>query len=159
MVEGTNPVQQVANQIPSREDVLNKLPGTSTNVKLLLGAVGLLIVIVGVGLGWKLSGKGGGLLGSSQVAPGAKSGPSEAGLSDSAAFPDTATGELKEGGIAGEGTHHLVRPGGDSQNVYLTSTVIDLASFTGKKVQVWGQTIKGRKAGWLMDVGKIKVVQ
>lgn len=159
MEEKQNPVQQVANQIPSREEVLSKLPGTSTNVKLLVGVVALLIVIVGIGAGWKLSGKSGGLLGSSQVAPGAKSGPSEAGISDSTAFPDTATGTLTEGGISGEGTHHLVRPGGDSQNVYLTSTVIDLASFTGKKVQVWGQTIKGRKAGWLMDVGKIKVVE
>jgi hypothetical protein len=41
----------------------------------------------------------------------------------------------------------------------LTSTVIDLASFEGKKVKVWGQSLSGRKAGWLMDVGKVKVVE
>ena len=78
---------------------------------------------------------------------------------DEKTFKDTAEGTLQEGGISGEGTHHLVRPGGDSQNVYLTSTVIDLQSFVGKKVQVWGQTVSARKAGWLMDVGKVKVLE
>jgi len=53
----------------------------------------------------------------------------------------------------------LIRPGGDSQNVYLTSTVIDLESFVGKKVEVWGETIGAREAGWLMDVGKVKVTE
>ena len=31
-------------------------------------------------------------------------------------------------------------------------------SFSGKKVMVWGETISAQKAGWLMDVGKIKVL-
>jgi len=53
----------------------------------------------------------------------------------------------------------LERTGGASQNVYLTSTVIDLQSFVGKNVQVWGDTLSGQKAGWLMDVGKIKTVE
>jgi hypothetical protein len=66
---------------------------------------------------------------------------------------------LEEGGIDGEGTHHLVRDGGPSKSVYLTSTVIDLDSFAGKKVKVWGETISARKAGWLMDVGKIKIIE
>ena len=49
--------------------------------------------------------------------------------------------------------------GGDaSQNVYLTSSVIDLSKYTGKKVQVWGETFQGQKAGWLMDVGRIKLL-
>jgi len=37
--------------------------------------------------------------------------------------------------------------------------VIDLESFTGKKVKVWGETISAQKAGWLMDVGKIQVIK
>lgn len=53
----------------------------------------------------------------------------------------------------------MVRGIGPSQYAYLTSTVIDLSAFTGKKVQVWGQTIAGKKAGWLMDVGKVKVIE
>jgi hypothetical protein len=82
----------------------------------------------------------------------------EAGVSDESAFPDTAVGILVEGGIDGEGNYHLERPGGPSQNVYLTSTVVDLGSFVGKKVQVYGQTLSAIKAGWLMDVGKVKVI-
>jgi hypothetical protein len=82
----------------------------------------------------------------------------EAGISDEKTFKDTAQGLLKEGGVNGEGTHHLERDGGPSQYVYLTSSVIDLDSFVGKNVQVWGETIKGAKAGWLMDVGKVKVL-
>lgn len=124
---------------------------------LIVGAV--LVVIAGVGTGWLLlSNRGLGGSGTPTV-PGAETGPKEAGLADEATFKDTADGVLAEGGVDGEGTHHLVRPGGASQNVYLTSTVIDLQSFVGKKVQVWGQTISAREAGWLMDVGKIKVVE
>ncbi len=52
----------------------------------------------------------------------------------------------------------MVREGGEDQYVYLTSTVIDLESFAGKKVQIWGETTSAQKAGWLMDVGKVKVL-
>ncbi|MCX7928222.1 MAG: hypothetical protein N2558_00865 [Patescibacteria group bacterium] len=81
----------------------------------------------------------------------------EAGIIDASKFSTSAQGLLVEGGINGEGTHHLQRPGGVSQNVYLTSTVIDLQTFVGKNVTVWGDTISGMNAGWLIDVGKIKV--
>lgn len=114
------------------------------------------VVLVGVLVGWLVTGRG---KGSSTVAPGAKSTEKEAGLADEKTFRDSAEGTLEAGGVNGEGTHHLVRNGGPSQNVYLTSTVIDLESFIGKKVQVWGETISARKAGWLMDVGKVKVIE
>jgi hypothetical protein len=76
---------------------------------------------------------------------------------DKKKYPDTATGTLKEGGLDGEGSFHLVRPGGDSQNVYLTSSVVDLSKYLGKKIKVGGQTFAGQKAGWLMDVGYVEV--
>lgn len=81
------------------------------------------------------------------------------GSDDTKIFKDTATGSLKGGGINGEGQFHLSRPGGDSQNVYLTSSNLDLSKFVGKKVKVWGQTQKGQYAGWLMDVGRVEVVE
>ena len=59
----------------------------------------------------------------------------------------------------GDGTHHLVRSADASKNVYMGSTVIDLQMFVGKKVKVTGQTISSKKAGWLMDVCKIKIVE
>jgi hypothetical protein len=73
-------------------------------------------------------------------------------------FSDNAEGVLKEGGIEGEGAFHLERPGGESQNVYLTSSVLDLTPFVGRTVKVWGQTQTAQKAGWLMDVGRLQVL-
>lgn len=81
-----------------------------------------------------------------------------AGIVDKKAFKDSAEGILKEGGIDGEGNFHLERPGGVSQNVYLTSSTVDLSLFIGKKVRVWGVTYQGNKAGWLMDVGTVETL-
>lgn len=78
---------------------------------------------------------------------------------DENVFPDSAEGLLVKGGIEGEGTHHLDRNLGPEKYVYLTSSVIDLDSFEGKKVKVWGQTISGQSAGWLMDVGKVELIE
>lgn len=80
------------------------------------------------------------------------------GSSNEKAFKDSAEGTLKEGGIEGEGSFHLERPGGVSQNVYLTSSVLDLSQLVGRKVKVWGQTNDAQKAGWLMDVGRAQIV-
>jgi len=80
------------------------------------------------------------------------------GVADKKTFKDQAEGILREGGIDGEGNFHLERPGGESQNVYLTSTTVDLSPFVGKKVRVWGQTFSGEKAGWLMDVGLVEIL-
>lgn len=123
----------------------------------------LVVVLAGIGTGWYASqGGGGGVLTKKiAVAPGAevKEGGKTAGIDDTKTFRDQAEGVLEEGGIDGEGTHHLLRDGGPSQNVYLTSSIVDLSQFTGKKVEVWGETNKAQKAGWLMDVGKIKVLE
>ena len=80
------------------------------------------------------------------------------GSSDTKTFSDTAEGTLKSGGIDGEGAYHLERPGGESQNVYLTSSIVDLSKYVNAKVKVWGQTQKAQVAGWLMDVGRIQVL-
>ena len=81
------------------------------------------------------------------------------GSDDTKTFKDQAGGVMKIGGADGEGTYHLVRPGGDSQNVYLTSSIVDLSLFVDKKVKVWGQTQKAKVAGWLMDVGRVEVLE
>lgn len=84
----------------------------------------------------------------------------EEGVKDAAAFKDTATGKLvpNDGKITQEGTHIIVRDG-PSQNVYLTSSVVDLTKYEGKLVQVWGDTYQAQTAGWLMDVGRVKMVE
>lgn len=122
----------------------------------------LVIVLLGLGSGYLLSTRSsingkttstGGNLNSSSVSKG-----TTVGSNDTKTFKDTAEGTLKQGGIDGEGAFHLVRPGGDSQNVYLTSSSVDLSKFIDKKIKVWGQTQKAQHAGWLMDVGRIEVL-
>ena len=81
------------------------------------------------------------------------------GSGDTATFKDTAEGVVQKGGIGNEGQYHLVRPGGASQYVYMTSSLVDLSQFTNHKVKVWGQTQKAQEAGWLMDVGRVEVEQ
>lgn len=81
------------------------------------------------------------------------------GSADETAFKDHAKGYLEKGGLDGEGSHKLLRPGGESQTVYLTSSVTDLDTFDGMEVEIWGETFSGQKAGWLMDVGRVKVVK
>ena len=81
------------------------------------------------------------------------------GSDDTKTFSDSAEGTVTAGGIDGEGQFHLVRPGGDSQNVYMTSSLVDLSLFINRKVRVWGQTQKAKTAGWLMDVGRVEVLE
>ncbi|MBI4033256.1 MAG: hypothetical protein HY377_01970 [Candidatus Blackburnbacteria bacterium] len=160
----TEPVQINTSQGQSRLTRLADMPFLKGVV--LPALVIIAVVVAGVGTGFFIStgtGKVAGIATKSgvSVAPGAevKKGGAEAGLSDTATFRDSAQGVLEQGGIDGEGTHHLVRDGGPSQNVYLTSSVVDLEQFLGKKVEVWGETFAAKKAGWLMDVGRIKVIE
>lgn len=142
---------------------MRKFPNQKKSMRMTLG---LLIIagLLGVGTGYTFAKKG--LASSSQDAGMAAvtsknsvATDTEVGSNDTTAFPDTAEGVLKEGGIEGEGTHHLDRGMGANKDVYLSSTVINLQNFVGKKVEVRGQTISGKKAGWLMDVGKVKIIQ
>lgn len=80
------------------------------------------------------------------------------GSADAKAFADSVTGYLEAGGIEGEGSHRLLRAGGETQTVYLTSSVTDLSKFEQMEIKVWGETFRGQKAGWLMDVGRVEVV-
>jgi hypothetical protein len=121
--------------------------------------IGILVVaLTGTVLGFaiaKVKGSTGGASSSSSM--NIKTNKAE-GISDKKTFKDQAEGMLKEGGIDGEGNYHLERTGGTSQNVYLTSTTVDLSQYVGKKVRVHGETFNAQKAGWLMDVGLVEVL-
>lgn len=146
------------NQSSVEKPMLGKVTSSSSK-NLIMVLLTVFVVGMGIFTGWIISGGSKGKsktpTSEGQVVKTSK----EAGVSDEKTFKDTATGVLKQGGVNGEGTHHLEREGGPSQYVYLTSSVIDLDSFIDKKVQVWGETISAAKAGWFMDVGKVKVLE
>lgn len=80
---------------------------------------------------------------------------------DTSTFRDFAEGTIqvkpapKNGGDYSEGTHMLIRD--NAVPVALTSSVVDLSQYEGKKVKVYGETQKAVKEGWLMDVGKVEL--
>ena len=121
----------------------------------------IIVILLGVGSGYLLSSKstsgGNALQTGTVVNPKSLGKGAIVGSKDTKTFKDTAEGILKAGGTDGEGQFHLVRPGGDSQNVYLTSSNVDLSLMIGKKIKVWGQTQKAQTAGWLMDVGRVEI--
>jgi len=148
-------------QIPSLDQVAPEKPPALKKYNFLPVLLVVLALGLGVLSGWFFSSKKGvsnlgqtGVIPKEQITQG-----SEFGAKDASSFKDTATGVLEKNGIAGEGTHQLVREGGPSQTVYLTSSVLDLDQFAGRKIQVWGETMQAQKAGWFMDVGRIKVLE
>ena len=135
-------------QVPSK-------PGLKKTWPYIVGA--FVVVAAGVLTAWLISSRSTGGSATNSDILGNKVTANEAGVLDPNIKYDNATGTLEEGGINGEGTYHLVREGGISKNVYLTSSMVDLSKFVGKKVEVWGDTLASKKVGWLMDVAKIQV--
>lgn len=80
------------------------------------------------------------------------------GSSDTDTFKDSAEGYLEKGSSSEEGTHQLLREGGETQTVTLTSSITDLDALVGMDVKVWGETFRSQSSGWLMDVGRVEVV-
>lgn len=136
----------------------NEKPSSKTSPKKVIVAF-MFVAVLGIGTGFILS-KVSSATGK-QLIPVASVDPTLTGKTfgseDLETFKDIAEGKLEEGGIEGEGQFHLVRPGGESQNVYLTSSLVDLSQFVGRKIKVWGQTQAAQHAGWLMDVGRVEV--
>ncbi len=131
---------------------------TDNPSKLLLTVV-IVSVVLGTLTGFILAnkGRGGGLTSAGLGAPTAKN-----AQTDTRTFKDFAEGVIKakpqpsDPGDYTEGTHLLQRDG--AVPVALTSSVVDLSKYEGKKVKVFGETQKALKEGWLMDVGKVEVV-
>ena len=121
-------------------------------------AIYLIIVAIGIGTGFVLS-RGSATSVKQPTDSVSVSEGTTYGSKDTKTFKDSAEGKLEEGGIDGEGQYHLVRPGGESQNVYVTSSTLDLSLFIGRKIKVWGETQKAQYAGWLMDVGRVEVLE
>ncbi len=152
---------QVTSAQNQEQSLINKINMNSPFFTKKLILVLIVAVILGVGTGYMLANKKSGVdvantdsLDSSEISIGMIVGSDYTKI-----FKDTAVGMLKGGGINGEGQFHLVRKGGDSQNVYLTSSIVDLNMFIGRKIKIWGETQKAQYAGWLMDVGRVEVLE
>ncbi|PJC28217.1 hypothetical protein CO054_01295 [Candidatus Shapirobacteria bacterium CG_4_9_14_0_2_um_filter_39_11] len=156
-------------QSQEEPDLVKEVAGPTRKLRLkeiLLPAGIILVIILAGGItGWFLANRGGLPVGPTQIKQltgGAEliQGPKEVGIKDVETFRDTAEGkiEVNENSNIPEGSHKLIRPGGASQTAYLTSSVVDLNQFLGKCVQVWGETFAAQKVGWLMDVGRVKIL-
>lgn len=124
--------------------------------KIIIGIGIVAVILIGVGTGVFFGKRGDN---SNSNVPEAIRTATEVGVQDTKTFRDSAQGVIEAGGLSGDGTHKLVRDGGPTQTAYLLSSIVDLDEFVGKKVEVWGETIKGQKAGWLMDVGRVKLLE
>lgn len=159
-IDGQNPSEAGASKMPNMKSKQSK----STNIHPAVLTIGaMLIVLAGSASGFGLSQ----LTASAQVdtieqgTGQVVDGSIEVGtlLGNPDKEGDSATGVLQEGGLNGEGSHHILRPGGESQTVYLTSSVVDLDQLIGHEVTVWGDTFAAQSAGWLMDVVTVEVKQ
>lgn len=130
---------------------------SSDDPKKLLLTVVVVSLSLGVLTGFILSNKRSGDLASAGLSLTTAKNPQ----SDTKTFRDFAEGILRarpqpsDPSEYVEGTHFLERQGGVP--VALTSSVVDLSQYEGKKVKVFGETQKALKEGWLMDVGKVEV--
>ena len=153
---------QVAQVQPQEKPLVKPLlPKRSKKAMFFMIIGSFIVVVLGIISGWFLSGTKQAGKSENQTSRSVSSNKQieEAGVGDEKSFGSTAEGILKKGGIKGEGTHYIDRSLGESKYVYLTSSLVDLDSFIDKKVVVWGETISAKYAGWLIDVGKIKVVK
>jgi len=160
-------LQKVEIQTEEKEGLLKKMPSLKRQFKfkgaLIPALVIVAIILAGVVSGYFLANRGVARLAKiTELTGGTKmvQGPKEVGIEDETLFPDSAQGriEVNDSEVITEGSHKLIRPGGESQTAYLTSSVLDLNQFLGKCVQIWGETFQGQKAGWLMDVGRVKIL-
>lgn len=140
---------------PVDEKIAKKFLPSTSSIKLLSGVV-IAAVVLGVATGYILSQKERSQAVNPLLAP-------KTPGQDSRTFRDFAEGVIKlrpqssNLGEYVEGTHLLQREG--AVPVALTSSVVDLSQYEGKKVKVFGETQKAIKEGWLMDVGKIEEVK
>lgn len=134
--------------------------GTASNLNKLLIGVLVVSLVLGAATGYILATKS--TNGTSGNKVGGLTAPKTA-QQDTRTFRDFAEGVVKptpkptKAGEYSEGTHLLEREG--ATPVALTSSVVDLSQYEGKKVKVFGETQKALKAGWLMDVGKVEEIQ
>ncbi len=139
-------------------DITKSLSPVENPAKMIIAIV-ILSIVLGSITGYIMANKNKGTVINSAGVPVQTAKSAQA---DTQTFKDFATGVIKakvqtgKGVDYSEGTHTLIRDG--EVPVALTSSVVDLSQYEGKKVKVFGETQKALQSGWLMDVGKVEVI-
>lgn len=140
------------------EKITKPIVSAENPMRLILG-VTIAAVVLGILTGFILSTKNNG----SKISSLSVGTTVKTAQQDTRTFRDFAEGTIKarpqpsDSEEYTEGTHLLVREG--AVPVALTSSVVDLSQYEGKKVKVFGETQKALKEGWLMDVGKVEEIK
>lgn len=140
-----------------REKITRPITNIENPTRMVIG-VTIAAVILGTLTGYILSTKG-----SASKTSSFSLIPAKTAQQDTRTFKDFAEGTIKarpqpsDASEYIEGTHLLVRQG--AVPVALTSSVVDLSQYEGKKVKVYGETQKALKEGWLMDIGKVEEIK
>lgn len=140
------------------EKITRPIMNTENPLQIIAGVV-IVALVLGTLTGYMLSVRNNG--GSTKISP--LSQVAKTPQQDTKTFKDFAEGTIKarpqpsDSSQYIEGTHLLVRAG--AVPVALTSSVVDLSKYEGKKVKVFGETQKALKEGWLMDIGKIEEIK
>ena len=159
--------QEDATFIPATQEKLRTPMPKKSKPTIALPIIALVVILMGVGTGFALSkampNKASQSTSTTSSLPQGEDAAVETGKiygsENKDTFPDTGIGVLEKGGIDGEGSHRLLKEGGPTQTIYLTSSVLDLDPFIGHKVEVWGETYAALKAAWLLDVGSVEVLE
>lgn len=139
------------------EKITKPLENTENPLRLVIGVIAV-AVLLGAVTGYILSTK----INDSQVSS-LIEGEAKSAQQDIRTFKDFAEGVIQVKPVPAdpseyvEGTHMLIREG--AVPVALTSSVIDLSQYEGKKVKIFGETQKALKEGWLMDVGRVEEIK
>ena len=153
-------VNTMENILEVTQDQSPRTVQTKSKVNRIIIAILVLSVVLGSVTGVTLAKKGSSTLAGIPVAPNAAP---KAAHQDERTFKDFAEGTIKARPAPKnpseyvEGSHLLVRDN-NAYPVALTSSVVDLSEYEGKKVKVYGETQKALKEGWLMDVGRVEVI-
>lgn len=148
--------------VQSAKNVLLRAVPKRANLNKFLPAVLVIIIVVAGILSGLVFASRNKAQQASKGAIGEENLPKEVKESFAQTFRDEAEGVVEKNDKLdkyAQGTHKLIRPGGESQTAYLTSSVLDMDEYIGKKVKVYGETFGSSQVGWLMDVGKVEVIE
>lgn len=142
---------------------LRKVPSRKANLFKNIIPIAVIVIIVAAGIltGIIISSRNKNAIIAKKAALVEEDLPEAQKQSFSKTFRDDAEGVIEKNDLDkyAQGTHKLIRPGGEDQTAFLTSSVLDLDQYIGKKVKVFGETFSSSQVGWLMDVGKVEIVE